>query len=131
MWIKYNPNPVSARVGDCAVRAVAKALDTDWERAYALISINGFAMGDIISSNNVWGSVLRQNGFYRHVIPNECPDCYTVEDFCKDHPKGIYVLGLQNHVVTIEDGNYFDTWPSGNETVIYYWSKEKEAKNGL
>lgn len=127
MWIKYNPNPVAARVGDCAVRAVAKALDTTWETAYALIAKNGFIMGDIMSSNNVWGSVLRQHGFYRHTIPNECPDCYTIEDFCKDHPKGVYVLGLQNHTVAIEDGNYFDTWPSGNETVIYYWSKEKEA----
>lgn len=127
MWIYYNPNPISVRVGDCAIRAVAKALNVDWETAYALISTNGFAMGDIMASNNVWGSVLRQNGFYRHIIPNECPDCYTVKDFCKDHPKGLYVLGLQNHVVTCENGSYFDTWDSGNETVIYYWSKEKEA----
>ncbi len=127
MWINYNSNPVSARVGDCAVRAVAKALNIDWEKAFVLIAANGFIMGDVISSNNVWGSVLRQHGFYRHSLPNECPDCYTVKDFCKDHPQGIYVLGLEKHVVTAENGSYFDTWDSGNETVIYYWSKEKEA----
>lgn len=127
MWKEYNPNPTGRRVGDCAVRAIAKALDTDWETAYALIAMNGYVMGDMPSSNSVWGSVLRQNGFYRHIIPNKCPDCYTVEDFCKDYPKGIYVLGLENHVVTIEDGNYFDSWPSGDKPVIYYWSKEKEA----
>ena len=50
MWINYNPNPVSARVGDCAVRAVAKALNIDWEKAFVLIAANGFIMGDIMAS---------------------------------------------------------------------------------
>lgn len=27
MYIEYNPNPCGRRVGDCAVRAVAKALN--------------------------------------------------------------------------------------------------------
>lgn len=42
MFQEYNPNPVGRRVGDCAVRAVAKALDIDWETAYAKIVKNGF-----------------------------------------------------------------------------------------
>lgn len=33
-WIEFNNNPVGRRVGDCAVRAISKALDTDWESAY-------------------------------------------------------------------------------------------------
>lgn len=126
MWIMYNPNPVGAKVADCSVRAVAKALNTDWETAYAQIAKNGFLMGDIIASNNVWGSVLRQNGFKRYIIPNTCPDCYTIDDFCKDHPRGIYVLGTSNHVVTAVDGNIYDTWDSSNEIPFYYWTNEKE-----
>ncbi len=126
MWVEYNPNPISVHVGDCAVRAVAKALDVSWERAFLLIAMNGFQMGDIMASNNVWGSVLRQNGFYRYMLPNECPDCYTIKDFCRDYPKGVYVVGTINHVVTVVDGDYFDTWDSGNEIPFYYWSKEKE-----
>lgn len=123
MWIEYNPSPVGARVGDCSVRAVAKALDTDWEHAYVMIAMNGFEMGDVISSNNVWGSVLRQNGFKRYAVPNTCPDCYTVKDFCRDHPRGTYVLGTSGHVVTAVDGDYYDTWDSGDEIPIYYWSR--------
>lgn len=131
MWIKYNPNPVGARVGDCAVRAVAKALNIDWETAFILIAKNGFVMGDIMASNNVWGSVLRENGFYRYTLPNDCPDCYTVKDFCQDHPKGMYVLGTTNHVVTVIDGNYYDSWDSGDEVPFYYWTKDKEVDNGV
>jgi hypothetical protein len=49
MFKEYNPNPAGRRVGDCAVRAVAKALDTDWESAYIMLTSNGYAMGDMPS----------------------------------------------------------------------------------
>jgi hypothetical protein len=39
---------------------VAVALDVDWETAYALIAANGFQMGDMPSSDAVWGSVMRK-----------------------------------------------------------------------
>ena len=121
MWIEYNSNPVSNRVEDCAVRAVSAALDISWDEAFDLIAYNAKQMGTMPHYNAAWGSVLRQNGFRRYVIPNHCPDCFTVKDFCIDHPKGVYVLGLDSHVVTVIDGNYLDTWDSGNEIPQYYW----------
>lgn len=104
MWKYYNPNPAGKSVGDCAIRAIAKALDIDWEQAYAKVIVNGFRMNDMPSSDSVWGSVLRMNGFYRMAIPNTCPDCYTAEDFCEDHPKGVYVLGFGGHTAAVVDG---------------------------
>lgn len=124
MFIEYNPSPVGIRAGDCAVRAVAKALGISWEDSYALIAVNGFRMGDVMSSNNVWGSVLRQHGFKRYNLPRNCPDCYTVRDFCRDHPKGLFVLGTGSHVVTAVDGDWFDSWNSGDEIVSYVWHKD-------
>ena len=126
MWIEYNPNPVSRRVEDCSIRAVAKALGVDWEQAYAMVTSAGYGMGDMPHSNSVWGAVLRQNGFYRKSIPNECPDCYTAKEFCRDHPHGIYVLGFGRHVATVVDGDLYDTWDSSNEIPQYFWYK-KEA----
>ena len=125
-WQMWNENPVSRSVGDCAVRAVALALDVDWETAFALIALNGYLMGDMPSSNSVWGAVLRQHGFKRYVIPNECPDCYTIGDFADDNPRGVYVVGTGNHVVTIKDGVVYDSWNSLNEIPQYYWHKEEE-----
>lgn len=123
MWEYYNPNPVGRKVGDCAVRAIAKALGIDWETAYALIASNGFLMGDMPSSDSVWGATLRQNGFNRSAIPNSCPDCYTAADFCRDHPRGTYVLGFGGHVATVIDGVLYDSWDSSNEIPQYYWGK--------
>jgi len=124
-WRNYNPNPTGRAVGDCAVRAVAAALGTDWETAYALIANNGFLMGDMPSSNTVWGAVLRQNGFTRHTLPNTCPDCYTMERFAEEHPRGVYVVGTGNHVVAVIDGQILDAWDSSNEMPVYYWQKEE------
>lgn len=124
MWIEYNPNPTGRSVGDCAVRAVAKALDTDWETAYSMITANGYAMGDMPSSDSVWGAVLRQNGFYRQTISNTCPDCYTAEDFARDNPLGVFVLGFGGHVATVENGNIYDSWDSSQEIPIYVWYKK-------
>lgn len=125
MWIEYNKNPTGRRVGDCAVRAVSVALNVDWETAYVMIAVNGFSMGDMPNSNSVWGAVLRQNGFYRESIPNTCPDCYTAEDFCEDHPEGTYVLGFGNHVATVVDGNIYDAWDSSNEIPQYVWYRKE------
>ena len=126
MWINYNPNPASIRkVGDCAVRAISKALGLSWETAYIKLVINGLAMGDMPNANNVIASVLRQNGFKRVNIPTECPDCYTVAEFASKYNKGVYVAGTGVHVVTIIDGNYYDSWDSGDEAITYVWKKEE------
>ena len=124
MWIKYNPNPTGRFVGDCAVRAVSAALGIDWEQAYELITDAGYKMGDMPSSDSVWGAVLRQNGFYRTSIPNSCPDCYTVEDFAADHPRGVFVLGFGGHVATVRDGILLDSWDSSQEVPVYYWYRK-------
>lgn len=123
IWVYYNPSPAGRNVGDCAVRAVAKALGTDWETAFSLIVDNSFQMADMPSSNAVWGSVLRQHGFMRSSLPPTCPDCYTAEDFARDHPHGTYVLGFGNHVATLKDGRLYDSWDSTQEIPQYYWEK--------
>ena len=125
MWVQYNPNPVNRSVGDCAIRALTKALDVDWETAYLLTTANGYGMGDMPSADSVWGSVLRQNGFYRDSIPNTCPDCYTAANFAQDHPHGVYVLGFGGHVATIQDGDIYDSWDSSNEIPQFYWYRKE------
>ena len=123
MFQEYNPNPISRRVGDCAVRAIAKALDTDWESAYLMLATNGFSMGDMPSSDSVWGATLRQHGFYRESLPHDCPDCYTAEDFTEEHPDGTFVLGFGGHVATVKDGDLYDSWDSSQESPQFYWYK--------
>lgn len=125
MWKQKNENPINARVGDCVVRAISTALCQEWEKTYAELCVQGLMFCDLPSSNAVWGAYLARKGYSRKAIPNIC-NCYTVEDFCNDHPKGTYILGTGTHALTVIDGDYYDVWNSGNELPIYYFTKEEE-----
>lgn len=130
MWRFYNPNPTGAKVGDCSVRAVCKAIGTDWDTAFSAIALAGFVMGDMPSSNAVWGAFLRSKGFERRPMPDTYPEIKTAADFCAEHPEGTYVLVFSGHVATVVDGDLYDSWDSSAEIPLYYYTKQEE-KNGL
>lgn len=125
MYRYYNANPTGKHTIDCTIRAISKATGTSWRVVYSGICLEGYESFDMPSSNAVWGSYLRRNGFKRYVIPNSCPDCYTVQDFCADNPVGTFILATGTHVVAVKDGDYFDIWDSGNEIPVFYWKKER------
>ncbi len=119
----YNPNPAQKSVGDCTVRAISKALDQSWEQTFSGLCLQGFCMGDMPSANHIWGAYLRQKGFSRRLIPDQCPDCYTVADFAAEHSSGTYILAISGHVVCVRDGDWYDTWDSGGTVPVYYWER--------
>lgn len=123
MFTLYNPNPHSKRVGDCVIRAVSKALGKSWEEVYIELCIEGYLLSDLPSSNVVWGKYLKRKGFIRDIVSDECQGCYTISDFCNDHPSGTYVIGTGNHAVCVIDGCIYDTWDSSEEVPIYYYKK--------
>ena len=123
-YIYYNSNSLGKRVGDCVVRAVSKAMDSSWETAYISLCAEGMELRDMPSANSVWGAYLKKNWFNQHLISSECPACITVREFAETHPNGIYVLATDNHAVTVENGDYYDTFDSGDMVLLYYFAKE-------
>ena len=123
MFRYYNPNPEQKSVGDCVIRAISKLTNQDWDTTYFGICIEGAIHHDMPSSNNVWDKYLLRHGYKRTLLPDTCPDCYTVKDFCDDYSIGSYLLAIGNHVVTVVDGDYYDTWDSGEEIPVYYYKQ--------
>lgn len=123
MYINENPNPNGNAAGDCVVRAISIAEDMPWKDVYMDLCMTGLDLGDMPSSNRVWGAYLKDKGYERGVVVDMCPHCYTVEEFCRDNPIGTYVLGTGTHAVAVIDGDYIDAWDSGNEVPVYYWEK--------
>lgn len=123
-FIFYNPNPAGKGVSDCTVRAICKAESIPWLDAYFALCITGGEVYDMPKSNEVFKTLLGKWGYKRHVIPNTCPDCYSLTEFCLDNPHGIFIVCFGDHVVTVIDGNYYDTWDSGNEVPLYFYIKE-------
>lgn len=119
LFVYTNPNPLKKSVGDCTVRAISIALNQSWDETYEGICEQGFIMCDMPSANHIWGEYLKKYGFRRSAI-NEGGD-YTVRDFCRDVPRGTFVLACDGHVVAVIDGRYYDTWDSGDVVPLYYW----------
>lgn len=126
MWQYANLNPMGKSVGDCTVRAIAIATGNEWVDTYLDLCLMGMVMADMPSANSVTTAYLRKNGFHRRTIPDDCPDCYTIENFCQDHPKGTFVIGTGSHLTTVIDGTLFDSWNSLAETPVYYFEKSED-----
>lgn len=128
-WIEYNPNPIGKRANDCAIRALCKALDPYidvqrdkmWDIVYSIVHMAGYEKADMPSTNDVWDDVLEWFKFRRYKMRYDM----TVEEFCEEHPSGIYVLCLDGHVVTAVDGFFYDSWDSSGKSVIYFWERER------
>ena len=73
------------------------------------------------NSNYVWGLDLKSKGGTQFLLPESCPSCITVRAFCEKFPDGIYVIGTGNHAVAVIDGDYYDSWDSGDEVPSYFW----------
>lgn len=70
--------------------------------------------------DNIWGHYLYSLGFEPFLLPF-CPKCITINEFTKYYPIGTYIIGTGKHAVAIIDGNYYDSWDSGNEIPTFYW----------
>lgn len=124
MFIKTNPNPIGNYVGDCVIRALSIAMNKPWGLTYIDLCIHGYKLCDMPSSNRVWGDYLKEHGFNMGMVSNNCPHCYSVIDFCRENQNGTFILGTGTHVLTVIDGDYYDSWNSGDEHPIYFWKKE-------
>lgn len=123
MFIELNLNPFKKRTDDCVIRSVALALNIDWRSAYTMLSAHGLKLGDLMEKNYVWSDLLSTLGFKRTSIPDTCPDCYRIRDFAHDHPKGVFIVGTGDHVVTVIDGNWYDSFDSGDMIPIIYFRR--------
>lgn len=128
MYVFDNPNPGANRVEDCTLRALCVATGADWDTAYWELCVLGNQMKTMPNDKAVYKAYLMRHGFRAQSLPDACPDCYTVRDFCRDHPQGRYILATGGHVVAAIDGNYFDSWDSGDEVPVYVWSKKEDEK---
>lgn len=119
-WVYFNPNPWGWNTDDCTVRALCAVLGVDWPEAYDILTDAGREMGLMPHKPAVMWAVLEMRGFQRETLP-ECPYCITVEEFAREHPRGLYVLATSTHILCLIDGNWLDSWDSGDEIPVTMW----------
>jgi hypothetical protein len=76
------------------------------------------------SANWLWDLYLHRHGFEKFLMPETCPSCVTVREFCRRYPEGTYIIGTGNHAVCIRNGDWIDIWDSGDETPSYFYRRK-------
>lgn len=128
-WKKYNPNPQSKNIGDCTLRSYCAAFNITWEEAFDIAS--NIAKENASMIQYVSDKVLKE---YFECVEDEtynkktvkAKDRITVNEFAMSHPYGTYILHTRSHQVTVRNGEYWDSWDSGNKKidVVYLITKK-------
>lgn len=124
----YQPNKkdLKDRQGDCVVRALTKVMNKTWLEVFNELIPYAIEIQCMPNSKTCYESYLKDNGFEYHGISNRKGSKRpTVESFTKEHKTGTFFLNVANHVVSVVDGIYYDTWDSGQCCLYGYYEKEK------
>lgn len=126
-YFQPNKKDLKDKVGDCQIRALAKALDKTWVEVFDLVTpiCREQQVMDIFSCDlGKTKEAIEKLGFTYHGISNKKGTKRpTVDLFAKDHPEGTYVVTVAHHVVAVVDGTYYDTWDSGYKSMYGYYEK--------
>lgn len=136
-FVYFNPNPSYKpfkngkdkmwTIDDYNVRALCKVIGKDWDTSYDMLSLRAKEMRDVMTSKKVFKSIMEdtlklgQSSFGKPKQDQKRP---TVEEFCKDHQTGMYVLNLASKVVVIVDGQFYDTEDCSESSVYSWWYQE-------
>lgn len=121
MWRYANPNPCGKQVPDCVIRAICIATNRDWYRVYDELCQVGREECSVPNADAVWGKYLYMMGFEPFLLRKSCPRCTTIRAFCEEYPKGVYIIGTGSHAVAVINGDYYDSWDSGEEIPSFFW----------
>ena len=125
MWIYANPNPCRQEEPDCVVRAISIATGKTWRKVHRDLCLMSSENCTMPSVNWLWEMYLKKNGFRKFLLPESCPECVTVREFAMRFPEGTYVIGTGSHAVCVIDGDWYDTWDSGDETPTYFFRRSE------
>lgn len=123
----YQPNEkdIKDNYGDCVIRALTKALNLTWLEVFDEIHPISREMQVPFNCKPCYEKYLTEvKGFiYTGISNKKGTKRPTVQSFAKEHKQGTYVLKVANHIVTVVDGIYYDTWDCGNSCLYGYWKK--------
>lgn len=123
-FVFYNPNPNSnEKATDCSIRAYCAAQDIKWDEAYDIACQYGKSNAFMPNDGKICDMIMEEEFGMTMVKLDKEEKGSTVKDFTINHPNGIYILVCPSHLVTVIDGQYYDSWDSGKKKVKYYFMK--------
>jgi hypothetical protein len=120
-----NANPKNCKTaGDCVIRALALALNKDWDDVFIELSHIAFNAKRAMGDPKLYSLYLNSHGWTKYPQPRKTDNKKVqLKDFCKQcDPNRSYVVSLAGHLTCVKGGKIQDTWDCGDSTVGNYWS---------
>ena len=119
-WHEFNPNPKDRNIGDCTLRSYCAAFGISWDKAFDIAS--KIAKENASMIQYMADKILTEE--FNCVVDEKYnkksvkgKDRITVNEFAMTHPYGIYILHVPKHQVTVINGEYWDSWDSGDKKI--------------
>lgn len=129
-WKEFNPNPKERNIGDCTLRSYCAAFGISWDKSFDIASKVAKENSSMIQY--VADKVLTEE--FNCVVDEKynkktvkSKDRIKVNEFALSHPYGTYILHVPKHQVTVVNGEYWDSWDSGDKKIdtVYIVPKKK------
>lgn len=121
MFVFDNPHPEQKRVGDCIKRSIVIATGINYRDITIMLNRWKKLSGD----RDYWKSFIetvlgghKNKGDMQHEFYGRR---YTVKEFASYWNPKTAILRCAGHLVTCKNGDYYDTWDSGEKGVYIAW----------
>ena len=115
--------------GDCAVRAMAIAMERGYDECYKLLADANKATGNARSARNgvpksVFTRVLAQHGW----MWVSAPKFEGRKARYYDLPQHPTIARMAGHIAAVRGGKIYDTWDCSDKMVYGYWEEQTLCK---
>lgn len=118
-FVYYNNNPLGIEEEDCVTRAIT-------------LASGNLSYNEITKKLNLTAQLLECEKLcvccYDFLIEKvlgfprvEIERGMTVADFAEQHPRGVYLLRMEQHITTLIDGKLYDLWDSSDREITHAW----------
>ena len=120
MFTHENVNPKEKVVGDCVIRAIARAEDKPWIEVFDTLTEIARKTYNVPSDTKVYSKYLKKyekiNVFNQ---TNGSKKRLKVKEICD--LKGSYIVRVAGHLTAVVDGSIRDTWDCSNKSSYIIW----------
>lgn len=119
----FQPNTAHS-CGDCALRAVVKATNSNWYSVFDGLIPVARRMQRMPNDTEVIDAYLKEKGFVWVPIKVEKGESRpTVAEFAKNHNETC-VIRVSHHLTSSSNGKFYDIWDCGDYSMYGYWIKK-------
>lgn len=120
-----NRNPKDKKTSDCAIRAIACALDKPWEEVFDALCVIAKKKCTMPNDPAVYEKYLNDNGWKKHKsLKHDNGTRYTINEFCDYLPSdAISIVHVSKHLTCIKDKKIHDSWNCSSYSAGIYYTK--------